>query len=153
MYQKDISGQSVIEYAFEKKAIFCIKAFVETLLILSNDEENQFRNCFDKAILLMIDKGMDVKELVNSELFFPQIWQNKSVFSPMPDAKIVPYNGDLDDLEFKEPIFIFAEIDGNKSITEGQKEDDELGSIKNLKSSVKKISNIDIANNLKLLRK
>jgi hypothetical protein len=37
MYQKDISGQSVIDYAFDKKAIFCIKAFVETLLILSND--------------------------------------------------------------------------------------------------------------------
>ena len=71
MYQKDISGQSVIDYAFDKKAIFCIKAFVETLLILSNEEENQFRNCFDKAILLMIEKGMDVKELVNSELLFP----------------------------------------------------------------------------------
>lgn len=81
MYQKDISGLSVIDYAFEKKAIFCIKAFVETLLILSNNEENQFRNCFDKAILLMIEKGMDVKELVNSELFYPQIWQNKSIFS------------------------------------------------------------------------
>ena len=79
MYQKDISGWSVIDYAFDKKAIFCIKAFVETLLILK--DELQFRNCFDKAILLMIDKGMDVKELVNSELFFPQIWQLKSIFS------------------------------------------------------------------------
>lgn len=29
----------------------------------------------------MIEKGMDVKELVNSELLFPQIWQGKSVFS------------------------------------------------------------------------
>lgn len=69
MYQKDISGRSVIDYAFQKKAIFSIKAFVETLLILK--DEQQFRNCFDKAILLMIDNDMDVKELVNSELFYP----------------------------------------------------------------------------------
>ena len=64
MYQADISGNNVIDYAFKKGSIFCIKAFVETLLILTG--EDKFRNCFDKAILLMISRGMDVKELVNS---------------------------------------------------------------------------------------
>ena len=37
MYQQDISGQNAIDNAFKKNAIFCIKAFVETLLILKND--------------------------------------------------------------------------------------------------------------------
>lgn len=37
MYQKDISGLSVIDYAFDKGAIFCIKAFVETLLLLKDE--------------------------------------------------------------------------------------------------------------------
>jgi hypothetical protein len=54
MYQSDISGQNVIDYAFKKNAIFCIKAFVETLLILS--DEDSFANCFDKALLMMINK-------------------------------------------------------------------------------------------------
>ena len=72
MYQDDISGQNVIDYAFKKNAIFCIKAFVDTLLVLT--EEKQFRNCIDKALLMMINRGMDVKELVNSELFYPTIW-------------------------------------------------------------------------------
>ena len=35
MYQDDISGQNVIDYAFKKNAIFCIKAFVDTLLVLT----------------------------------------------------------------------------------------------------------------------
>lgn len=54
MYQSDISGQNVIDYAFKKNAIFCIKAFVDTLLLLSDEES--FANCFDKAILMMIGK-------------------------------------------------------------------------------------------------
>lgn len=37
MYQKDISGSNAIDYAFDKNAIFCIKAFVETLLIHTED--------------------------------------------------------------------------------------------------------------------
>ena len=149
MYQKDISGQSVIDYAFDKKAIFCIKAFVETLLILSNDEENQFRNCFDKAILLMIEKGMDVKELVNSELLFPQIWQGKSVFSAIQDARIVPYNGDLDDLEFKDPVYVFSDIDGKKSNAEKEDDVDEEDDSQYLERSVKKIKNIGLSADLK----
>lgn len=69
MYQPDISNKNAIDYAFQKNAIFCIKAFVDTLLILS--DENQFRNCFDRALLLMIERGLDVKSLVNSSLFYP----------------------------------------------------------------------------------
>lgn len=79
MYQSDISGCNVIDYAFIKNAIFCIKAFVETLLILSDEES--FANCFDKALLMMISKNMDVKDLVNSELFYVSIWKEQTVFS------------------------------------------------------------------------
>jgi len=64
MYQTDVGGRNAIDHAFKKNAIFCIKAFVETLLILP--EEVQFRNCFDKALLLMIKRGIDVKDLVSS---------------------------------------------------------------------------------------
>ena len=37
MYQKDVSGQNAIDCAFYMNAIFCIRAFVETLLILTDD--------------------------------------------------------------------------------------------------------------------
>ena len=80
MYQSDICGYNAIDYAFKRNSIFCIKAFVETLLILTG--QNQFNNCFDKAILKMISREMDVKELVNSALFFVPIWTQYSVFSP-----------------------------------------------------------------------
>jgi len=62
MYQQDLEGLSAIDYAFRKNAIFCIKAFVETLLLLP--DTHQFSNCFNKALLLMINKGMNVKQLV-----------------------------------------------------------------------------------------
>jgi hypothetical protein len=58
MYQTDISGMNAIDQAFKKNAIFCIKAFVDTLIILT--EGGNFRNCFDKALLMMIGKEMDV---------------------------------------------------------------------------------------------
>lgn len=80
MYQADISGLNAIDYAFEKNSIYCIKAFVETLLILKDSD--QFKNCFDKAILLMINRGMDIKDLVNSTLFYPKIWRKYSIFAP-----------------------------------------------------------------------
>lgn len=35
MYQSDIGGYNAIDYAFKRNSIFCIKAFVETLLILT----------------------------------------------------------------------------------------------------------------------
>jgi hypothetical protein len=73
MFQNDVAGLNAIDYAFKKNAILCIKSFVETLLIL-DVKQISFRNCFDKAILMMINQGMEVKELINSELFYPTIW-------------------------------------------------------------------------------
>ena len=69
MFQPDLNGFNAIDYAFKRNAIYCIKAFVDTLLVLPNQFE--FRNCFEKALLLMINKEMDVKDLVSSQLFFP----------------------------------------------------------------------------------
>jgi len=37
MYQHDIVGNNAIDYAFQANAIFCIKAFVESLLILPEE--------------------------------------------------------------------------------------------------------------------
>lgn len=38
MYQTDISVFNAIDYAFLNNAIFCIKAFVDTLLILKDEQ-------------------------------------------------------------------------------------------------------------------
>mmetsp|Transcript_27882 Transcript_27882/g.42166 ORF Transcript_27882/g.42166 Transcript_27882/m.42166 type:complete len:111 (+) Transcript_27882:70-402(+) len=81
---------------------------METLLILP--EEVQFRNCFDKALLLMIKRGMDVKELVNSQLFYATIWKNHSIYCHNKEPVMSPYNGDLDDLEFEDPDKLFADF-------------------------------------------
>ena len=58
MYQPDIYGLNAIDYAFQKNAIFCIKAFVESLMLLP--DEVQFRNCFDRALLMMIQRNINV---------------------------------------------------------------------------------------------
>ena len=58
MFQRDIAGFNSVDYAFEHRQIFCLKAFVESLLKLPN--EPSFRNCFNKALLFMIEKGIDV---------------------------------------------------------------------------------------------
>lgn len=105
MYQKDISGLNAINQAFRKNSFFCIKAFVETLLIMT--DEGQFKNCFDQAILQMIEKGMDVKELVNSELFYVPVWTHLSLFSASEETEFLPYNEDLDELGFEDPNEIF----------------------------------------------
>ena len=82
MYQEDMSGESAIENAFKKNSIFSIKAFIDNLLDIQNDEgSNSFRNCFDGALLLMIKKGMDVTDLCNSSLFYPSIWLDYKLFS------------------------------------------------------------------------
>ena len=72
MYQDNIAGSNAIDNAFDQNSIFCIKAFVHSLLHLTGDK--QFRNNFDKGLVMMINKDMDVKELVNSYLFYPPIW-------------------------------------------------------------------------------
>lgn len=51
---------------------------MESLITLT--EEVSFRNCFDKALVLMITRGMDVKKLVNSDVFFPKIWRKKNIY-------------------------------------------------------------------------
>ena len=56
----------------------------------------------------MISRGMDVKELVNSELFYPTIWDKYSLFSPIEKAVTIPYNGEIEDLEFADPNIIFS---------------------------------------------
>ena len=112
MYQQDISGQNAIDYAFEKNAIFCIKDFVETLLLTN---EVKFRNCFDKALLLMLARGMDVKELVNSQLFYPLIWTKYTLFSPNQESISIPYNGEIEDIEYEDPNKLFHSFNMTQS--------------------------------------
>ena len=59
----------------------------------------------------MIKRGMDVKDLVNSQLFFAEIWKRHRVYACNKDPVMAPYNGDLDDLEFEDPKKIFSQID------------------------------------------
>ena len=110
MYQDDISGQNAIDNAFKRNSVFCIKAFVDNLLQFADDLK--IRNCFDKVVLLMIKKGLDVKQLCNSSLLYPQIWTCHSIFSPCPKPIAVAYNYDLEDLQHFDPMRIFdKEID------------------------------------------
>ena len=79
MFQDDILGKSAIDYAFEQNSIFSIKLFMKKLLDMQAKEK--FKNCFDKAFTLMIAKGIDAKELVSSQLMYPSIWKEKTIFS------------------------------------------------------------------------
>ena len=114
MYQKDIGGYNAIDEAFRKNSFFCIKAFVETSLIMT--EEREFRNCFDKAMLPMIDKGMDVKELVNSDLLLVPLWKHLSLFSSCGETVFVAYNEDIEELEFEDPNDLFNEHEGHRHL-------------------------------------
>jgi len=84
-------------------------------------DEVQFRNCFDKAILLMIKRGMDVKELVNSHLFYCSLWPNKSLFSSSKAKVVLPYNGDIEDLEIEDPNLLFRTDDQPERKSKKQK--------------------------------
>lgn len=57
----------------------------------------------------MINKDMDVKELINSPLFYPEIWTKYTLFSDQQKPTIRPYNNDLADLEYEDPREIFKE--------------------------------------------
>jgi hypothetical protein len=105
MYQEDISGKNAIDTAFDKNSIFSIKLFVDSLLQLTN--ETQFKNCFDKAVLLMISKGLDVKDLITSDLLFPPVWEKYTLFSEMQQTVVSVYNNELEDLEFEDPFALF----------------------------------------------
>jgi len=111
MYHEDIMGESAIDKAYMRNSIFCIRAFVVNLLQLQ-EVQNQFRNCFDKALLLMIDKNLDTKELVSSELFYPSLWTQHSIFSEVKESQIIAYNNDLEDLEMENPYKIFSISEG-----------------------------------------
>lgn len=107
MYSEDISGNNAIDVAFERNSIFSIKLFVDNLLDMTG--ESQFKNCFDKALLLMIQKGLDVKELVNSNLIYPPIWNKQTIFSGNSNKLIRTFNNDLNSLEFEDPYEMFKE--------------------------------------------
>jgi hypothetical protein len=51
----------------------------------------------------MISKGMDVKKLVNSEVFYPTLWKKKEIYYDNPDTMIVPYNDGIEAIEFEDP--------------------------------------------------
>ena len=55
----------------------------------------------------MISKGMNVKELVNSELFYVPTWAHLSLFSSSDETEFVGYNEDLEELEFEDPNELF----------------------------------------------
>ena len=74
MYQKDMSGNNAITNAFSKNSIFSLNAFIDGLLEIEKEDSsknlNQFENCFDGALLLMIRKSLDVGDLCSSSLFY-----------------------------------------------------------------------------------
>ena len=55
----------------------------------------------------MISKGMDIKELVNSDLLFPPVWTKYTLFSEMQEPAISIYNHELEDLEYEDPFILF----------------------------------------------
>ena len=57
---------------------------------------------------MMVDKGIDVNELVNSNLMYPEIWQNKPMFSDIKELTIQAYNNSIEDLEHELPEKVFT---------------------------------------------
>jgi len=55
----------------------------------------------------MISKGMDIKELVNSDLLFPPVWTKYTLFSEMQESSVCIYNNELEDLEYEDPFMLF----------------------------------------------
>ena len=52
---------------------------------------------------------MNVKELCNSGLLYPQIWENTTLFSHSEKQVVIGYNNHIEDLEFDDPTVIFNE--------------------------------------------
>jgi len=52
---------------------------------------------------------MDVKELVKSHLFYPQIFTKHSYFSAEKEQILLPYNQELDSMLMEDPNNMFAE--------------------------------------------
>mmetsp|Transcript_42439 Transcript_42439/g.65118 ORF Transcript_42439/g.65118 Transcript_42439/m.65118 type:complete len:104 (+) Transcript_42439:2223-2534(+) len=57
----------------------------------------------------MINRGMDVKELANSQLFYPTIWSKFSTFSSSSETLMVSYDKTVDDLLSESPASLFSE--------------------------------------------
>jgi hypothetical protein len=111
MYQVDISGNNAVDIAFQSNSILSIKAFVESIISLTNSNDVSFRNCFDKALIMMINKGMDVKSLVSNDIFYPLIFKKFNVYTRDLTINVIPFNGDTEDLEFEDPQKLFKSMD------------------------------------------
>ena len=55
----------------------------------------------------MIQRGMNVNELVTSKIVYPPIWQSYTYFSEIKTPVIIAYNKDIEDLEYEDPQNIF----------------------------------------------
>ena len=55
----------------------------------------------------MIERGMDVNELVTSKILYIRLWQSYTYFSDIKTPVIVAYNKDIQDLEYEDPQQIF----------------------------------------------
>ena len=64
----------------------------------------------------MIERGLDVKDLINSPLFYAPLWTNYSLFAEEQEPVLCPANCDIDDLEFKQPDAIFAHLNEESGI-------------------------------------
>ena len=58
---------------------------------------------------MMINKGMDVNDLVNSEIFFPRIWKNLKYFSSNRETQMASFNGQLLELGHMYPSDFFKD--------------------------------------------
>lgn len=52
---------------------------------------------------MMIKKGMNVIDLINSNILFPEIWEEYTLFSEVDSTVMVAYNNYLEDLAFEDP--------------------------------------------------
>jgi len=80
---------------------------VDNLLQLT--EQMTFRNCFDQALIIMIKKNLDVKQLVDSELLYPPLWEDKTIFTEDGSPIIKAYYKSLEELEVDDPSNIFED--------------------------------------------
>ena len=57
----------------------------------------------------MVRRGMEIKDLVNSQLFYAPLWTRCSLFSTMEEDVILPYNEPIEELEFEDPNLVFKD--------------------------------------------
>jgi hypothetical protein len=76
----------------------------------------------------MIAKGMDVKELMSSDLLYPPIWTNQTIFSENLNLSICTYNGTIDNLENEDPMILFGQKKEKINKKKDQKQAADTGS-------------------------